>query len=276
MARRDDTSCAGIGCAGFLILVVCVVVGSLLAQPVLIPDLLSVQTPPQKLSGAGQYLAVYGVSVVTAAVLAVFSGRSRRFVWWVVLGRTALYLGAGWSAMLWAEAQVDSPYWNIRGLAVSGATGVAAFVVHRGIRWWDAARANRAPGSRLGRRPARGEVWLAMVPYRESDQAAQHYCVVLRTRAGHAEVLQITSKNKDGRADHIRIPNAGWDHVSGRDHWVEIGVPPRPVPYPDFLKSRPQGRCHRATWRQLRASAPAGATGGRRRALLSRFTQGGA
>lgn len=249
-------------------------VGALLAQPVVMADLLAAQTPPQKLRGAGEHVAAYGVSVVTAAVLAGFSSRGRTTPWWVLLGRTALYLAAGWSAMMWVDAQVDSPYYNIRSLAVTGTTGLVAFAVHRLIRWWDAYRTSRSPGSRFARRPAGGEVWLAMVPYRESEQRSQHYCVVLRARAGHAEVLQITSKNKDGRSDHIRMPNRGWDRVTGRDHWVESGVAPRLVPYADFLKSRPQGRCPRGTWRRLRAARPiVSAREGRVHSVWSRVTR---
>ncbi|GGR18063.1 hypothetical protein GCM10010282_07760 [Streptomyces roseolus] len=32
---------------------------------------------------------------------------------------------------------------------------------------------------------------------------------------------------KDDRIDHLRIPDEGWDHVSGRAHRVERGLPPR-------------------------------------------------
>ncbi len=91
-----------------------------------------------------------------------------------------------------------------------------------------------------------------MVPLRE-DPARQlrHYCVVLAVHPGHAEVAQITTKDKDGRSDHIRMPNDGWDKASGRAHWVEFGRPPRRVDYGMFLKSRPQGRCPAPVWRQL-------------------------
>ncbi|WP_053689184.1 hypothetical protein [Streptomyces sp. WM6372] len=114
-----------------------------------------------------------------------------------------------------------------------------------------AARAIRA-------RPRPGEVWLAMVPLREDPgQQLRHYCVVLETGSGTARVAQITSKDKDGRRDHIRIPNHGWDEYSGRSHWVEIGREPRVVPYRGFLKSRPQGRCPDAVWSELQARRPA-------------------
>ncbi|MFD5506658.1 hypothetical protein ACFWIB_02640 [Streptomyces sp. NPDC127051] len=110
----------------------------------------------------------------------------------------------------------------------------------------------------IGARPRPGEVWLAMVPLREDpEQRLRHYCVVLETGSGAARVAQITSKDKDGRRDHIRIPNHGWDEFSGRSHWVEIGREPRVVPYRRFLKFRPQGPCPDAVWSELQARRPA-------------------
>ncbi|MGW0711827.1 hypothetical protein ACWD4G_38730 [Streptomyces sp. NPDC002643] len=104
-------------------------------------------------------------------------------------------------------------------------------------------------------------MWHARVPYRETQGGKERYCVVLSTRLRHAEVLKITSQNKDSRSDHIRIPNDGWDLTSGKPHWVEIGLPPLIVPYADFTDLRPKGRCPRPTWRQLRSRRPRAAGG---------------
>ncbi|WP_215455353.1 hypothetical protein [Streptomyces sp. ATCC 21386] len=120
------------------------------------------------------------------------------------------------------------------------------------MRWWDDGGLN---GGR--RRPAPGEIWHASVPFRESAGEKPHYCVVMRPRLRHVEVLQITSQDKDHRADFVRIPNDGWDSSSGKAHWVEIGLPPRLVPYENFTRTRPKGRCPKPTWRQLRAGRPA-------------------
>ena len=43
------------------------------------------------------------------------------------------------------------------------------------------------------------------------------------------------------------MPNAGWDEVSDKGHWMEIGVSLREVPYEKFLTFCPQGRCPATT-----------------------------
>ncbi|NXY95181.1 type II toxin-antitoxin system PemK/MazF family toxin [Streptomyces sp. BR123] len=248
MARRDNNSRAGMGCAGYLLLNVVGLVGCLLALPVLLPDLLAGQSPPLKVQGAGQWAVVHGVPVAAACVLTAVAGRGGRFLWRLFLLRAAVLLAAVAGVALYAEARVAGQPWNVRAAVEGLAAGLAALVVHLVVRRWD---------ERRGARPLPGEVWLAMVPLREDpERQLRHYCVVLETGSGGAKVAQITSKDKDGRRDHIRIPNTGWDEVSGRPHWVEIGRQPRVVPYRRFLKSRPQGRCPDVVWAQLRARRP--------------------
>ncbi len=234
-ARRERKSCAGIGCAGYLLLNTVGLVGCLLALPVLLPDMMSEQTPPLKPHGTGEWAVLYGIPVLVASAVVAIAGRAGRFVWWLFLARVAVMLAAVAGAVLYTESRVSGLPWNVRCSMEGLAAGLAALVVHLGVRWWDKQR---------GARPLPGEVWLAMVPLREDPkQQLRHYCVVLGTGSGGARVAQITSKDKDGRRDHIRIPNDGWDEVSGRPHWVEIGREPRVVPYREFLKTRPQGRC---------------------------------
>ncbi|MEU5808685.1 type II toxin-antitoxin system PemK/MazF family toxin [Streptomyces sp. NPDC047718] len=257
MTRRDNTSRAGTGCAGYLLLNVVGLVGCLLALPVLLPDLMAEQSPPLDVAGAGRWAVVYGVPVAAACVLTAVAGGAGRFLWWLFLLRAAVLLVAAAGAVLYAETRVAGQPWHVRAPVEALSAGLAALAVHLVVRRWD---------RRRGARPLAGEVWLAMVPLREDpERQLRHYCVVLQTGSGAAQVAQITSKDKDGRRDHIRIPNTGWDEVSGRPHWVEIGRQPRVVPYRRFLKSRPQGRCPDAVWAQLRArrptpaAAPAGA-----------------
>ncbi|MEU2390185.1 hypothetical protein [Streptomyces sp. NPDC007369] len=248
MARRDHTSRAGTGCAGYLLLNLVGLLGCLLALPVLLPDLLAEQTPPLEVEGAGPWAAVYGVPVAAACVLTAVAGWAGRFLWRLFLLRAGLLLAVVAAAVLYAEARVAGQPWSVRAPAEGLAAALAALAVHLAVRRWD---------KRRGARPLPGEVWLAMVPLREDPKRQlRHYCVVLRTGSGGAQVAQITSKDKDGRRDHIRIPNTGWDEVSGRPHWVEIGREPRVVPYRRFLKSRPQGRCPDAVWAQLRSRRP--------------------
>ncbi|MBT2544186.1 hypothetical protein J7E99_26665 [Streptomyces sp. ISL-44] len=256
MARGSNTSCGGIGCAALLlVLFVLPTVGYLLAVPLALPDLMAEQTPPQELRGAWQYLIVYAIPVVVALVLALFAGRRRPFVWWLVPARAAALLALVAAALWWTEGQVgDQPLWNVRATAESMAAGLVALGFVAAVRWWDTSRGGgpRTVATVRAHRPAPGEIWLAMVPLRE-DPARQlrHYCVVLAAHTDHAEVAQITSKDKDGRSDYVRMPNDGWDKVSARPHWVEAGLPPRRVDYRMFLKSRPQGRCPAPVWREL-------------------------
>ncbi|MFG2981232.1 hypothetical protein ACGFYQ_08210 [Streptomyces sp. NPDC048258] len=253
MARGSNTSCAGIGCAVLLLVAfVLPTVGYLLSLPLTLPDLMAAQTPPQQLHGFVPYLITYAIPVVVALGLAFFAGRRRPFVWWLVLARAAALLALVAPALWWTESRVgDQPLWNVRATAESTAAGLVALAFVAAVRWWDASR-GRPLAARSARRPAPGEVWLAMVPLREDPgRQLRHYCVVLASHADHAEVAQITSQDKDGRSDHIRMPNDGWDKVSGRAHWVEFGRPPRQVDYRLFLKTRPQGRCPAPVWRRL-------------------------
>ncbi|WP_462023337.1 hypothetical protein [Kitasatospora cinereorecta] len=157
---------------------------------------------------------------------------------------TMILLGLCTAVALWMRDVVETDNYTLEAGLESLAAGLTAVLFRRGVRTWER------------KRPLPGEIWLARVPFRDRDEAAPHYCVVVGRRFGHADVLQITSQNKDTRDDFVRIPNVGWDTVSGKDHWLEIGLTPRRVPYVDFLKSRPQGACPRTTWRQIRDRRP--------------------
>jgi hypothetical protein len=248
VARRKNTSSAGAGCLGYLLLNVMGLAGCLLALPVVLPDLMAQQTPPLEVAGADQWAVVYGIPAAVALVLVAVAGRGGRVAWWEFLLRTVVLLGAVAAAVRYTEGRVAAQPWNIRLAAEGFAAGAAALVVCAGIRWWQRSH---------GARPLPGEIWLAMVPLREDpERQLRHYCVVLDTGRGYADVAQITSKDKDGRRDHIRIPNDGWDEVSGRPHWVEIGREPRRVRSGKFLRSQPQGRCPEAVFAQLRSRLP--------------------
>ncbi|MDX3641381.1 hypothetical protein [Streptomyces sp. MB09-02B] len=267
MARRTDRSCLGMAVKGYLLLNVWLVVGYVLALPVTVPDLMAAQDPALPPLTAWQYAAVYGAPVAVALSVSAFTRWSRPSPWWTYLCHAAVVLGAGRAAVLWAQARSDSPEWSSRALAQSGAAGLAAYLCHAAVRWWDGGGFN---GGR--RRPASGEIWHALVPFRESAGEKPHYCVVVRPRLRHVEVLQITSQDKDHRADFIRIPNDGWDFSSGKAHWVEAGLPPRLVPYGKFTNAMPKGRCPKPTWRQLRARRPTAGQGGDLRSRITRIT----
>lgn len=132
-------------------------VGSALALPVTVVDLMASQQPPLQLRGFGQHALVYGAPVAVAAGVAASMGRIRCGPWWVFLARTAVVLALSRAAVVWAEARFDSPDWNSRALAQGGAAGLTAFLCHRAVRWWHNGGLN---GGR--RRPAAGEIWHAV------------------------------------------------------------------------------------------------------------------
>lgn len=252
MARRTNTSCLGMAVKGYLLLNLWVAVGYTLALPVTLPDLMASQDPPLHVQGPVQYAVVYGIPVAAAVGVALFASRRRPVARWVVGARAAGVLVLGQIAAHWAAARFDAPEWSARAMAQCGAAGLTAYLCRVAMRWWD--NGGLTSG---GRRPGPGEIWHAAVPFRDTEGSKERYCVVMRSRPHYAEVLKITSQNKDHRHDHIRMPGDGWDLTSGKDHWVEIGLQPLRVPYQDFTDGRPKGRCPRPVWRRLQAQHPA-------------------
>ncbi|MFD5639498.1 hypothetical protein ACFWJM_35905 [Streptomyces sp. NPDC127077] len=257
MARRTNTSCLGVAVKGYLLLNLWTAVGYALALPVTLPDLMASQDPPLHVQGPVQYAVLYGVPVVAAAGVALFASRRGSVARWIVVVRAAAVLVLGQIAAHWAAARFDAPEWSARAMAQCGAAGLTAYLCLVAVRRWD----NRGLPSG-SRRPGPGEIWHAVVPFRDNEGSKERYCVVMGSRPHYAEVLKITSQNKDHRDDHIRMPNEGWDLTSGKDHWVEIGLQPLRVPYQDFTDGRPKGRCPRSVWRRLRAESPAPAATG--------------
>lgn len=270
MRRRREQSCL----LTVALLFKWYVVGHLLLVPVVVPGLMAAQSPPRHVDGAALPILA-GISLLTALVVAWAAGRGQPFRWWLLLARTAVLLGLCAAAVALTRSQVEpgalratmevpaDPYakWMVTSMLEIPAAGLTAMVFFLVVRWWG--RRCVAPPPR-GRQsvdrptmPAPGEIWLAMVPYREgTGEESQHYCIVVTCHEHHAGVLQITSQNKDTRRDHIRMPNDGWDEVSGKDHWTEIGIPLREVPYEKFLTVSPQGRCPATTWGQIQAAHP--------------------
>ncbi len=276
MRRRCEQSCL----LTVALLFKWYLVGYLLLVPVVVPGLMAAQSPPQHVDGAALPILA-GISLLTAVVVAWVAGRGQSFRWWLLLARTAVLLGLCAAAVALTRSQVEpgalratmeepaDPYakWMITSMLEIPAAGFTAMVFFLVVRWWGRRHPALPPRGRqsadrpgrlsLPTMPAPGEIWLAMVPYREgTGEESQHYCIVVTCHEHHAGVLQITSQNKDARRDHIRMPNVGWDEVSGKDHWTEIGVPLREVPYEKFLTVSPQGQCPATTWDQIRAAHP--------------------
>ncbi|MFE7561214.1 hypothetical protein [Kitasatospora sp. NPDC057500] len=262
------------GCLAVLLLPVFgALLGYPLAVPVVVPALMRAQTPPQHAT-AGQMAILVGIAYAVALLVDWQAGRRRRPVArWVVPVR-AVVLTAACSlvahlvgAYLVPEvfgADLDPAAANgyalqclvVGGFAWLWRLGVRSWagdpVERPRPRWTGAAPSSDRSSSRTATvtRPAAGEVWVAMVPFRDRAEAARHYCVVVGARAGYAEVLQITSKDKDHRDDYMRMENEGWDRT-GKPSWVEIGMTPRRVPYESFLSDHPQGPCPPRVWREI-------------------------
>ncbi|WP_157855448.1 hypothetical protein [Kitasatospora purpeofusca] len=261
----------GGGCLGaFLMLLCCAVLGYPLALPVLLPALMGAQTPPQHVT-PGQVAILVAVSCAVALLLDWQAARGRRRVApWVVPARAAVLAGAcSLLAHLVGVYAVPKLLGTQDPAAANGyalqclAVGAFAWGWRTSVRAWSGDLLVRPPvrPARAGTgrsatrtttvsRPSAGEVWVAMVPFRDRAEAARHYCVVVGTRSGYAEVLQITSKDKDHRDDYIRMENEGWDRT-GKASWVEIGMAPRRVPYESFLSDHPQGPCPPRIWREI-------------------------
>ncbi|NKY16186.1 hypothetical protein [Streptomyces somaliensis] len=218
--------------------------GNLLSAPLTVSDLMAAQSPAQY-PAPWEWAVLASVPAVTALAVTWSAGRRRPGRAPALAVGTVLLLALCAVVTLWVRDRVGTDNPTLAGTLQSLAAGVTAPVFRGVVR-------RRERG-----RPLPGEVWLAMVPFRDGDQEARHYCVVLKRRPGYAEVLQITSQDKDGRPGYAFMPNGEWDTVSGRGHWVETAARPRRVPYRNFLKDRPQGPCPTGTWRQLRRRSAA-------------------
>lgn len=277
MARRSDTP--GCGCGGCLaFLLGWVALSYVLLLPVTLPALLAAQQHGPRTTTPAQDAGLWTASALVALALAWAAQGRRRPSPPALLLHTALLSGAAGLAV-WAAMRANRSIaaylrthpaqgtatptelpWSFTATLETVAAAVAMMITFHAVRRWS--RRDEPPlrvvipgprpdSERDARRPQAGEIWLADVPLREDDsQTLQHYCVVVRNHASHAEVMQITSKDKTGRRDFIPIPNDGWDYTE-REHWLEVTLPPRRVPYDGFLKSSPQGYCPEETWQSI-------------------------
>lgn len=69
-------------------------------------------------------------------------------------------------------------------------------------------------------RARRGDVWFAMVPYRDGTGAKDRPVVVLSSRGRRCTVVRLTSKDNDGRAGYARSPES-LPGLSSRG-WVDL------------------------------------------------------
>ncbi|GHF36844.1 type II toxin-antitoxin system PemK/MazF family toxin [Streptomyces griseosporeus] len=105
------------------------------------------------------------------------------------------------------------------------------------------------PGMFRGRPPAPGDVWFAELPFDDGTGSKDRPCVVVRTFRHHAQVLKVTSADKSGRPDYVRMPVASWDGTAVRDSWLEP-APLRELSYEAFR--RLAGPCDTGVWEQVK------------------------
>ncbi|MFD5831543.1 type II toxin-antitoxin system PemK/MazF family toxin, partial [Lentzea sp. NPDC060358] len=76
-------------------------------------------------------------------------------------------------------------------------------------------------------RPARGEVWSALVPFEEGTydedgpRAKDRPCVVVSSFTRHAYVLKVTSVDQGTRPGYLALP-AGWHPWSEKASWIKL------------------------------------------------------
>ncbi|WP_447001956.1 type II toxin-antitoxin system PemK/MazF family toxin [Saccharothrix isguenensis] len=118
-----------------------------------------------------------------------------------------------------------------------------------GSRLLDRALGAPAPARRGGgvvwqgepARPARGEIWSALVPFEEGScdeggqRAKDRPCVVVSTFGRHAYVLKVTSVDQGDRPGYLAL-SAGWHPWSEKASWIKL-EPLIKVSYLDFRQN---------------------------------------
>jgi hypothetical protein len=107
----------------------------------------------------------------------------------------------------------------------------------------------RARAAVRRRRPCRGDLWWADVPFSDNTGAKVRPCLVLRRRRDGVLVLKITSQDKSHRRDHVVIPTRSWDPRATHDSYLNLG---EPILVRGTAFKRRAGACDRRVWRLAR------------------------
>jgi hypothetical protein len=86
------------------------------------------------------------------------------------------------------------------------AVGVIAAVLLLGRLLGRRRRRAPLPGPRHLGPPRAGEVWFAEVPFEDGSGSKDRPVLVLSAGGRSCEVAPFTSQDKDGRRDHVRVP----------------------------------------------------------------------
>jgi len=90
----------------------------------------------------------------------------------------------------------------------------------------------------LGRRrpragaPRAGEVWFAEVPFEDGSGSKDRPVLVLSTGGRTCDVARFTSQDKNGRRDHVRVPQG----VPGLPKASWLNLRPTPLPRSAFRR----------------------------------------
>lgn len=204
------------------------------------------------------FLWVNAALAPLAALWVVVGHRRVRLSTWWVLGRVAGLLVAS-AAVTWAA--MDPAQVGVREVDPLR-IGVVLVLVWVWIIGWR--RVDRrwlgapARGGVSARKPERGEIWSAMVPFEKGSyeqgepRAKDRPCVVIGISARHAYVLKITSVDQETRSGYLCL-RSGWHPRSEKESWIKL-EPLLKVPLRDFreyLRSSPNG-----IWRALEKRYP--------------------
>ncbi|GAB2821859.1 hypothetical protein GCM10022221_19930 [Actinocorallia aurea] len=85
-------------------------------------------------------------------------------------------------------------------------------------------RGGPAPVTDGRERPRPGDVWWADIPFEDSQESKDRPCLVLKVTGPRVTALKITSKDRSGRDDCVRIPKGVIDDPTGagRESWLEL------------------------------------------------------
>ncbi|MER6031080.1 hypothetical protein [Streptomyces sp. NPDC001851] len=278
MSHDDTASCAGLGCAGLVLLHVWVPVGYLLAAPVTVPALMAVQSPPVRPPFAAPWMLL-GIALAVAGLVTWRAGHRRRVRAWLLLAQSAGLVTLSVVVALWVRSRVEPAalrmakgdakgVWGLVAEAQTLAVMLVAVVFFLVVR-----RVSPAPRSRWAaamrpfsqRFPSPGEIWWCQ----PSGGGKHRPCLVIDRDEGRARVLRIAHWRGETSDASVAVRDGAWNARSrGHSNWVNVRSH-EDVPLAAF--GRQMGLCPLSTWRQVH-KVVRGESGARRRPVTYRHS----
>ncbi|MFJ3306288.1 hypothetical protein ACIPSA_24855 [Streptomyces sp. NPDC086549] len=265
MSRNDTTSCAGLGCAGLVLLQLWVPVGYLLAAPVTVPALLAAQSSPVRMPPAGPW-ALVCVALLVAGLVTWRAGHRVRVRPWLLLAQSGGLVGLSVAVSLWVRSRVEPPAlrtargdpkgaWSLVAEAQTVAVMVVAVVFFLVVR-----RVSPAPPARWAARvgpverrsPEPGEIWWCEKTLRSGER--KHLpCLVIDRDKELARILWLNRGPGGARDTSVPVLDGTWNTRSPEtSSWVDVRRP-KAVPLADF--GRMMGPCPSGTWHEVHKAA---------------------